>query len=189
METHYHCTAEWHLSKLKGSGATLAPLIYNFAFYLSKKSGVFYASIPRLAAYFSADEKTVRKAIRLLVKQGFFELLGQSPGATVRYKPISHTIWKTKYLGCSEKLTAPWANEPGQDKLAVQLHAISGGQYTAFSNLIKGMRNTRHSEAAILEHFRTFIDIERPVGKRWGNGFSGHFIQYLRQQPVVVQKC
>jgi hypothetical protein len=186
--THYHCSAEWHFSHLKGKGAHTASMIYTFALHLSKKHGVFYASIPRLAEYFGVDEKTVRKALHLLVVLGFLEIARQEAGASVRYRPVLHSVWKTlpKNAGrCAEKSTMPWADEP-QDRLAVDLHAISGGRFTTWPNVVKAMRKTGHSTEAIHGHFRAFVDFEQPTGKVWGDGFAGRFIKYLRAQQVFT---
>jgi len=184
-ETFYHCSAEWHLAQLQGKGATIAALIYNWAFRLSKQTGIFHASIPRMSAYFDRDEKTIRKALRLLVKLGFFDVVRQAPGATVCYKPVRHDDWRrTHPHDCAQRLAMPWDDEP-QDKLAQVLYGISGGQCPVYANVLKGIRKTGHGETAIKKHFVDFIVIDQPVGKRWGNGFHGRFIKYLKTQPVV----
>src|SRR5262245_58611038 len=95
----YHCTSERHIARFTGDGATLALAIYGFAFHLSSKTGVFFASQKRLAAYLDSNPKTVRRAIRLLVKTGFFEDLGSSPGKPNRYKPVRHPDWQRKHGG------------------------------------------------------------------------------------------
>jgi hypothetical protein len=142
---------------------------------------VFSASVPKLAAYFNADEASIRKAIALLVSKGFFEVLGQIPGTTRHYRAIGHTEWGAKNPGkCTEKETMPWSNEPG-DTLGVELYAISGRLFPVYPNLLKGMRNTGHNDAAIREHFRTFF--REQTGdqcKNWKHGFAGRFIKYLK---------
>lgn len=192
----FHCTSERHLARLTGDGASLALAIYGFAFHLSNKTGVFYASIPRLAAYLEANEKSVRHAIRLLVKTGFFELLRQRKGKSTQYKPVRHPDWQRKHGGekscienghCVEKLAMPWDDEE-LDKLGQRLHAISGGEYKPHINFIVGMRNTGHSDDAIVEHFRSYIDdIDTTLPPNWNNGFTKAFMKYLRVQPVERQ--
>lgn len=186
METgHYHCSAEWHFARLTGKGATLAAIIYSHSLRLSKKSSVFSASVPRLAAYFGVDERTVRKAIRALVALGFFEIARQEAGVSVNYRPVHHRDWSVKYPGrCTEKLEMPWADEQ-QDTLGPELHAISGHRFTVFPNFIKAMRKTGHSDASIRGHFRTYVQQTLPTGKQWRNGFAGHFIQFLKTQPLL----
>jgi len=59
--SHYHCSAEWHLARLKGKGAYYAPLVLSMALHLGKKSGVFSASIPRLAGMIEAQPLSEKK--------------------------------------------------------------------------------------------------------------------------------
>lgn len=185
----YHCTSERHLARLTGNGASLTLAIYGFAFHLSGKSGVFFASIPRLAAYFEADEKTVRKALRLLAKSGFLEEIDAPEGKTVRYKPVSHLDWQKKRGGaancirdgrCVEKPEGKPYEEMG--KLGQRLYAISGGDYRPYPNFIKGMRNTGHSDEAIERHFRDYLDANDVPN--WKHGFQKDFMAYLREQEI-----
>jgi hypothetical protein len=184
--SHYHCSAEWHLARLKGKGAYYAPLVLSMALHLGKKSGVFSASIPRLAAYFNASENTIRKAIHLLVGQGFLEEISKEDGASYCYLPLTHREWAAKHPGrCTEKESMPWSNEPG-DTLGVGLYAISGGRFKPYPNFVKAMRNTGFDDAAIVQHFRNFAQQQKPVGKKWNIGFSGQFIKYLRGESVTT---
>jgi hypothetical protein len=184
--SHYHCSSEWHFARLKrkGRGPNYAALIYSFALHLSKKSGVFYASTPRLAEYFGADVRSIRKALRQLVILGFFEKISEEPGATISYRPIHHKAWAANHTGqCTEKASTPWDEEPG-DTLGRELHAISGGRFYPRPNFVKAMRNTGHSEADIREHFRTFVLNAQPVGKSGAVGLSGRFIKHLRNEQI-----
>jgi hypothetical protein len=183
--SNYFCSSEWHFVRFKGKGAYYAGPIYSLSLRLSKKSGIFSASVPELADYFGADEKTIRKAIRLLGNTGFFNGVSHEPGASVRYRPIRHEEWAKIHPGrCTEKETMPWSNEPS-DTLGVELHAISGQRFKPFPNFIRGMRKTHHSDAAIREHFRTFINQQIPIGRQWATGFAGNFIKYLKDQTIL----
>ena len=182
--SHYHCSAEWHLARLKGKGAYYAPLVHSMALHLSKGSSVFSASIPRLATYFNAAENTIRQALHILERHGFLEVLSKEDGAPIRYQPLTHREWAIKHPGCcTEKETMPWSNEPG-DQLGVFLYAISGQRFRPYPNFVKAMRNTGHSDDRIAQMFRAFVEKEKPVGKKWNAGFSGNFIKYLRNEPV-----
>jgi hypothetical protein len=184
--SHYHCSAEWHLARLRGKGAYYAPLVLSMALHLGKKSGVFSASIPRLATYFKATENTIRKAIHILVEQGFLEVISKEDGASICYLPLTHKEWAAKNPGrCTEKESMPWSNEPG-DTLGVGLYAISGGRFRPYPNFVKAMRNTGLDDSAIVKHFRNFVQQEKPVGKKWNEGFSGQFIKYLRDESVTT---
>lgn len=179
----FYCSAEWHFAQLTGPGANYAPLIHSLALHIAGKSGVFSASIPTLAEYFKANEKTIRKALRLLEALGFFELIAQEPGASVRYRPIKHRDWEVAHPGrCTTKETMPWL--PEADTLGMELFAISGQRFKPYPNFVKGMRKTGHSGDQIKQHFRAFATIENPIGRRWANGFAGKFIKYLKSQPI-----
>src|SRR5579864_3065239 len=161
----FYCSAEYHLARLSGCGATVAALIYSQSLRVSKKSGVFSASIPTLAAFFNVDERTVRKAMRLLVALGFFEIIREECGASVKYRPIHHRDWAPKHPDrCATKDEMPWDDEV-KDTLGPELHAISGHRFKVYPNFLKGMRNTGHDDAAIREHFRAFIAETLPTGK------------------------
>jgi hypothetical protein len=74
------CSAEWHLRD-----HTYACTIYNFAMHITDGGKrEFYVSQPRLAKYFGWDPKTVRAACKVLVRQGFFELLRKGTGGAGR---------------------------------------------------------------------------------------------------------
>jgi len=186
METpqEIFCSAEWHLSHLHGQGSTLAPLIYSLSLRLSKKSGIFFASIPTLAQYFKSDERTIRKAIRILAAIKFFEIAREETGASVCYRPIHHSIWEKNNPGkCAEKWQGPWAKEV-QDTLGPELHAISGGRFRVYPNWMKAMRKTGHSDNAIRYHFRAYIAQVLPTGQQWTVGLAGRFIKYLKAQSA-----
>lgn len=187
METApYQCSAEWHFAQFHGRGAFFAATLYSFAFHLSKKSGVFFASIPKLALYFGVDERTVRKALQSLEKTGFFEIVSRSPGLSVHYRVVGHKDWAAAHSGkCATRNDEmPWSNEP-QDPLGKLLYAISGGRFKPYPNFIKGMRNTEHNDTAIGEHFRAFLRSYKPKYKReWSRGLCQQFMTYLRSKPV-----
>jgi hypothetical protein len=181
--SRFHCSAEWHFSRFHGKGTQYAYLIYSFALHLSKKSGIFSASAPTIAAYFDADVKSVRSSLRLLAATGFFEKVSSEPGASIRYKPTSHKDWAAKHPErCTEKDETPWAHEVG-DPLGPELYAISGGRFMPYPNFVIAIRNTGHGTEAICEFFREHIEREKPVGKKWRNGFAGRFIKFLKSRP------
>jgi hypothetical protein len=187
--SHYHCTAEWHFSRFTGHGATLAPIIYDFAFHLTKppQKPYFYASTPNLAEYFGVDEKTVRKALRLLAKSGFFELVRAMPGRTNQYRPVRHPEWQKKYPErCIQRLQVTYGDE---DPLGPVLYAASGSNFKVLgANVLKSMRNTGHSDDAIATHFNNFLETEGPFTREeYRNGFLRMFMVYLRAQPMQLE--
>lgn len=181
----YFCSSEWHFARFTGKGAYHAHLIYTTSLHLSKKSGVFFASIPRLATYLGCDERSVRKAIKLLLDTGFLIKLAEEPGKSVRYKPVHHRDWAVSHPGCcAEKLEMPsWFGDG--DPLGRALYAASGGNFKTYPNFLKGMRNIGHDDAAILRFWGEFLLVDRPAGPRWHDGVYARFMKHLRNQPVT----
>jgi hypothetical protein len=171
------CSAEWHLSR---SGSMHAAVIYGFALKLSNSSGRFNVSIHKLADYFDADPRYIRKAIHKLVRAGFFVKLKEVPGSAVAYRPVPHAEWARKNPdSCLVKVAMPWENEK-KDQLAVWLFAASDGTMKCFPNFMVGMRKLGHSDAAVREHFEAFYASDGPDKK----GRYKRFMKYLRSQPV-----
>lgn len=187
METApFHCSAEWHFARLSGRGKFFAATLYSFAYHLSKNTGNFYSSIPRLAEYFGVDERTVRKALHGLEKTGFFEIVAKPRGLPIQYRVVGHKDWAALHGGkCAAKAERmPWDDEP-QDVLGKQLYAMSASRFKPYPNFIKGMRNTGHSDPAIVRHFGKFLPAYQPKHKHaWSIGLCQQFLTYLRKQPV-----
>lgn len=175
---------------MTGKGTQYVYLLYTFALRLAKRSQIFSASIPTLAAYFRVNEKTVRAAIQLLVEIGFFERVSSESGVSVRYRPLTHKEWAAKHPAeCTEKEEMPWSGER-QDELGKMLYAISGGRFKPYVNFLRGMRKTGHSDAAIADHFRTFLQTYQPHDERpWAMGLCSRFLSYLRAQTVAVARA
>jgi hypothetical protein len=187
METvPFHCSAEWHFARLQGKGRFFAATLYSFAFHLSKSTGSFFASIPRMAEYFGVDERTVRKALHALEQTGFFELLAKPRGRPRQYRVVGHKEWASLRPGvCPQKEQTPWEDEP-KDELGKMLYAISAGRFRPYPNFLKGMRRTGHSDLEIARHFRGFMKTYRPKNMRiYAMGLCKQFMSYLRSQPVV----
>lgn len=173
-----YCSAEWHFAHFEGG--TYAPMIYSLALRLGKDSDKFWPSIPELAKYLNANEKSIREAIQLLVLSGFLKIVTAAPGESVRYLPVKHEDWAEAHPGfCMNKDEMPWSG--GGDELGKALYAISGGINKGYSNFLKSYRATGHSDPAIKEHFRTFWPKHNPKEKRIGK----FFLEYLRGQAVI----
>ena len=185
--SYFHCTSERHFAHLKGHGAHHASLLYTFSLRLAGKKRTFFCSVPRLADYFGVDERTIRHAIHHLKYTGFFELLRNERGGdgAVVYKPLYHgeRIEKFGAGQCVQKLDMPWQGEE-MEPLGQALYAASGGRFKPYKNLAIGIRNAANraglTDAAVLLHFAAFVEMDRPSGKRWVNGFAGRFVKYLR---------
>jgi hypothetical protein len=175
-----YCSAEWHLVRI---GADYAPVVYSYAMLLSKNSGRFSLSIAEMAGYFGADPKSIRKAVRKLRKAGFLIKLREEPGRPIAYRPVHHMEWSKDHPGqCLEKVQMPWSGEE-VDPLVKRLHAASDGRLNLFPNFVRGMRNTGHSDDAIVGHFESFYQA-LPLGS--SKGIFGQFMKHLRTQSVVT---
>jgi hypothetical protein len=189
--SHYHCSAEWHFAHLSGRGRFFAATLYSFAFHLSKKTGRFWASIPRMAEYFGVTERTVRHALRHLEKTGFLEVVAKSVGQSVQYRPVGHKEWKVKNgAHCITKGTeVPYTNEP-QDVLGRQLYAISAQRFKPYPNFVKGMRRIGMADELIVQHFKNFLTTYTPKNKRaWAQGLCGQFMHYLWGQHMPTLRA
>src|SRR5258707_15790114 len=105
--------------------STLAPLVYSLALRLSKRSGVFSASLLTLANYFGHDYSTVWRAVQELVTVGFFDLISAESFQHSTYRVIKHEEWAKAHPGaCCEKIAFPGEGA----KLAPTLHRACGGR-------------------------------------------------------------
>ena len=167
-------------------GADFAAPLYSYAMYLAKKSGRLSLSIGELAIYFGADERSISKAIRKLVKAGFFVRLKAEPGKPVSYGPVAHKEWANKHPGsCLEKAVMPWSDEK-VDPLVSGLHAASDGRLRLYANFVQGLRNTGHRDDQIVMHWNAFYAADNPEGPKW-KGVFARFMAYLRDQEIKSQ--
>jgi hypothetical protein len=191
METsHYHCSAEWHFARLNGRGRFFAAALYSFAFHLSKKTGRFYASIPRMAEYFGVDERTVRHALRQLEKTGFFEVVSKPAGQAIEYRPVGHKEWREKYSG---KCVTKGTQNERANALGRLLYTLSAGRFNAWPNYLKGLRRIGAPWAALTDeqianHFKNFLPTYVPKDNRhWSQGLCSKFKDYVwgQQMPAI----
>jgi len=175
-ESTLYCSAEYHLVAL---GSVTAMGIYGLALRVAQKTGRFRASTRTLSNYFSVRQQTIVDAMQLLCENGWFEILTADPGKPVVYVPIIHSDWAEKHSGqCVEKLEMPWDAEK-KDELGPVLFAHTDGRYKIWPNILKGLRNTRHSDKAIEYHVTQFWKIDSRKKGVWSR-----FKQYLEAQPV-----
>jgi hypothetical protein len=150
--SEYHCTAEWHISRMKSRWALA---VYNFALRISKESGVFFCSAVGLAEYFGCNERSIRRAYEQLLEAGFFELTGQAPFEANVYKAIPHRVWAERNPGqCVTRLASPWSGEC--DQLGQKLWVVSGGRARFRPYQIKFLKRLGLSEEEIVSEFEAF---------------------------------
>jgi hypothetical protein len=180
-----YCSAEWHIARFKGAGVFYCYPIYSLAFRLSQNSGRFTPSIPTLAKYLKADEKVIRGAIHLLTLAGLFVMLEAAEGKSVAYRPVPHEEWAESHPGyCINKDELP-AYMRG-DALGRDMHAVSGGRYKTFSNYLKAFRKVVNDDAAILDHWRRYVELHDLAGQSWKKGVTRRFLEFLRTETGVT---
>jgi hypothetical protein len=155
----------------------LAAPIYTWARKVSKKSGSFYASAQRMAAYFRLNRKTVLSAMDELVDNGFFQIDRVERFKPNVYKVLDHKEWAIAHPGhCVQELSFPWKGQG--DPLGRQLYAISGGRAKFWPNQMTGLRNLGFSDEEIIKHFNHFLLETCPTGRQWKRVYYA-FLDYL----------
>jgi hypothetical protein len=163
QDSYFHCSVEWHLARLT---SRFAPILYHFARRLSSRSGVFSASMERVAEHFGVDRNTADRAAEELACVGLFGLLQVERFKPNAYRVVDHKKWAQRHPGqCVQKASYPWDGEG--DPLGRQLYAISGQRVQFLPNQTTGLRNLGFSDEEIIEEFRTFLDESDYEGKRW----------------------
>ena len=170
------CSDMRHLARLP----RYAQAVYDVASRLSHKSGQFSVSIPELARYFGAHQRSIHSAIHALVDHGWLEVIKAERGKPVVYRVIKHDEWAKAHPDqCVEKWEAPWTDDV--DRLAKDLFTMSAARIRFYPNMLRGLRNNGHSDEAIKAHF----------GKWWPSDTGGtrgavrRFRSYLLAQPVI----
>ena len=179
QDSPIECSAEYHFARFTGDGATIAPLIYQIAFRLAKKSETFNLSAKKLAAYLDVNAEYVYKALRLLVDAGFLRRIEKKAGRPTLYRPISHRDWQPEHPNCcTAMIKLPYSEG---DQLGRQLHGILGGE-TFFPNVLTGFRKSGLSDAEICDHAKQFLQEDK--GKGSGKERRKRFGEYLKLQEV-----
>lgn len=99
--SNFNCTAAWHLNKY--SGTTLA--VYDHATQLTHNgTRLYFASATSVADYFGVHASSIRRALRNLVRSGFFVQQGTSQFQTNQYRVLTHASWVNLHPGkCRNK--------------------------------------------------------------------------------------
>jgi hypothetical protein len=186
--SNYHCTQEWHLTRLRdaeGHKAPFAAILYPFAFRISKKSGRFHCSAVKIAEHFAVSEWTVLRAMRALMTAGFFDLINKEVFQSSVYRVVSHVEWaKAHPGGCAIRSTFPLSSERG-DELGVRLFNASGGRLKYQPYKLAALRATGLSDDEIVKRFEDFVAHE--TARREAGGWHGpwkavgyRFLQHLK---------
>jgi len=176
-ELRFHCSIEWHLISL---GAT-AIAVYNLAYRVAKKSGVFSGSTVEVGKYFGARRQTIGDAFAQLEALGFVEEItnGKSDGESNTYRVLSHKEWAAKHPGqCCEKVEFPF----GHDELGKQLYAASGGKVMFRDFQMANYKKTGQTDEQIVQRWKDFLATNQTdfADKKWRKSAGYHFWQHLK---------
>jgi hypothetical protein len=144
----FYCSAEYHLARMSRMAATLHP----WALRLAGDNRWFSASAPNAAKYLNSNHKSIRTAIKDLVRAGFFELVEQGTDKPSIYRVLNHKDWAEKHPGlCVQKTTYIWDGEG--DKIAQWISARTAFKVKLQEFQVRQLRKTGLSDEAILELF------------------------------------
>jgi len=191
VDQRLHCSAEWHLAKLKTG---VAGIIYTHAIKVSRKSQNYYCSIPQMAAYFGKDERTIGNAFHELEAAEFFERVREETGKAVNYRPVPHQEWGEHHPGrCLEK--SEMQRQAERDALGTTLNAVCGQEIKTFffPNVLKGLRKTQFTDAQIIDEFRLFLSqpSEVEIRAKYGwkhSGTARRFKEYLEMKWAYYER-
>src|ERR1700722_7797602 len=172
----FHCSVEWHLSRLSSK---LAPLLYGWGRRLSWSSESFYPSVESMAIYFSCDRTTVFRALQELVGDGWAKVVREEPGKPVVYRFIDHVEWARENPDyCLQKDEMPWEGQG--DLLGQRLFSISGGKAKFYPRQMKGLRKFGLDDVQVELEFRSYLDTASPTGNEWRRIYF-NFLIHLRR--------
>jgi hypothetical protein len=180
----FHCSAEWHLAKIKSNIATL---LYNHARRLSKDSGVFSASVGNVAHYFRVHPNSVSWAIKKLLAAEFFILLksGKDWFETSDYRVVDHTEWAAQHAnGCCQKEDFGWANR----QLGQLMFAASGQKIKLRDFQVENLLNTGIPEDEIFQEWKTFLAENTHQPKKWRNEAGFRFWMWFKTRHQAQVK-
>lgn len=179
LESHYHCSAEWHLAKLS---PMCAPL-YSFALRISRgHEGRFFCSAVNLAHYFGYDESTIRRALNQLHELGFLQIWRRQKFQPNNYRVVDHTQWAEAHPNqCVAKADIGWSD--GQDLLGQELFVETGGRVKWRQFQIDNLRRLGLSDARVALAFREFY---KTAGHDWKqSSIPTRFYAWLKKREVA----
>lgn len=150
----FHCSAVRHLRK---SGLTLA--VYTLIGSITNGGDrTFFTSIEKVANYFEADYETTRRVFKMLVKEGWLELIDVK--GMPQYQYISHQTWADRQFEdkCFKDVESmPWQEAGEADPFCGKLWAICGGKFRLHRSMLVSIRK-----------FATDDVIEATFKAQWG---------------------
>jgi len=177
-ERRFHCSQEWHFTKMKSK---IVFFVYSWGRGLSFKSKSFYPSAKNIADHLGFCRTAVLAALKEMVELGWAEVLNKEPGRPVQYRFVSHKEWAAANPGCcTVKDSSPWEHEK-HDLLAQRLRNVAGGNVHFLKGQMKGLRESGLSDDQIETAFRAFLERNPHKGKEWKRvyyHFHGHLFLF-----------
>ncbi len=179
-ESHFHCSAEWHLAKL----SSVCAIVYPFALRISKTYQKFTCSAKSVAEYFDYEERAIRRAYKELEELGLFVRIETGFFEANVFKVLTHKDWATENPNrCTTKIEFPWTGEG--DPLGQKLWIASGARVKFKEYQIKFLRDLGLPENEIVGEFESFWAKE--YAKTHANqyktnrkGIVGRFILHMK---------
>src|SRR5665213_352939 len=176
-DSAFHCSSEWHMARLP----PICAIIHPFALRLST-SGVFCASAVNLANYFGYEERTVRRGLDALTREGFLEVVEKRLMQPTTYRVSNHRDWATKHPGrCATKIEYPWSGEG--DVLGQMLSARTAFKVKFLPFQTKNLRSLGLPDEALIERFDGYYAAEGKQ-KKAKNVVSGFYLWLRADLPA-----
>ncbi len=157
----FHCSAEWHIARLKSSYALA---VYGLALKVAGgDGGVWHAAEKNVAEYFGCSRFSIMRAYAEIEKLGFFIKVRGAPETRREdgqfssgiYRVLSHDTWAKDHPGqCTTKMEMPWSGEPHtteRDRLGQEMFRQSGLKFSVKELNILLARGTAGEIVAALD--------------------------------------
>ena len=186
-ESHFHCSAEWHLVKL----SPVCAIVYPFALRISKGSQKFACSAKSVGEYFGYEERAIRRAYRELEELGFFVRIETGFFEANVFKVLTHKDWAVENPNrCTTKMEFPWTGEG--DPLGQRLWIASGARVKFKAFQIKFLRDLGLPEKEVVADFekfwtREYASTHANQYKTNRKGIVGRFMLYMKAKAAHLQ--
>jgi DNA-binding transcriptional MocR family regulator len=146
----YHCSAEWHLFRLKHRCGVIHSRIVHLTQNGKRR---FFGSQEGLAEYFGCSTKTINRAFEQLVSAGFLELTRKAaPGETNSYRLVDHATWAIKHPNqCITRIEMPWT--PDESRLGKQLWAATSAEVKWMPYQVANLCSLGLTDEQVIERF------------------------------------
>jgi hypothetical protein len=178
-----HCSPSYHITQLKGKGASIAFTLYDLHCALGYKTHKSFLNLKTVVApYLHCHRTELGAATALLEDAGWLIAESRKPGSPTCYRPLDHDACiATHGYGCCVQTYAPdyW----DEDSLGKAFYGITGGIKVGGPNVLAGWRRLFAQDELIIIHAEKYVSMT-PIPRHkheyptWLKGFG----EYLREQ-------